>query len=550
MKRLKNVIHGSTVTQSLPRGTHYALTAGVTGDFGGMTHALLRRSRCFHEETGESITILTYNHKNYDDARKDLRARDLLVDGLTLINLFEDMEGWSEEKLNLLSSQLEPTVNLPHVFPVELKDTLEVITPEITIQEYHRKDGSLLCVEKSFINPNTNKKFIVYVDHYRPDSSLLTSEYRNVNVLEENGNPLRHYVLFNRMNKPLGSWPSEGDILRFWLDTLPRDPIAWLIVDSKEAGKIIAHYQRPDVVTMFVTHSTHLVYGRPDRLNFRKYTMERLDNFDAAIFLTETQLKDVGEFLGPGIGNRYAIGNLCNVLSEYPKKKRNKNRGIMIGRLDRGKQTDHGIEAVGKNLDVVNPFNRPHLALYGATEKSKVGEAYGKMLKSKVKTINRKKRIVLLKFLSRFMGDRLGWFFARAVYKIFDKPAFKFHGYKSNARRKYETAGFSMLTSRTEGFGLVVVESMGRGCIPICYDISYGPKDIITDGVNGFLVRQNDKVALAKAVRKVITLSKVESEAMSRAAFDRAQDFNGKNITDKWIETMELALARKLKTLK
>ena len=33
----------------------------------------------------------------------------------------------------------------------------------------------------------------------------------------------------------------------------------------------------------------------------------------------------------------------------------------------------------------------------------------------------------------------------------------------------------------------MLVESMASGCIPIAYDIDYGPSDIITDGVDGFL---------------------------------------------------------------
>ena len=49
-----------------------------------------------------------------------------------------------------------------------------------------------------------------------------------------------------------------------------------------------------------------------------------------------------------------------------------------------------------------------------------------------------------------------------------------------------------LLTSRMEGLPLVLLEAMSVGCIPIAYDMPYGPADIIVDGVNGYLVEAGD----------------------------------------------------------
>ncbi|WP_200914854.1 glycosyltransferase [Arthrobacter sp. Leaf234] len=42
-------------------------------------------------------------------------------------------------------------------------------------------------------------------------------------------------------------------------------------------------------------------------------------------------------------------------------------------------------------------------------------------------------------------------------------------------------ASFTLLTSTTEGLPLVLLEAMSGGCLPIAYDIPYGPADLIED---------------------------------------------------------------------
>src|SRR5699024_10572700 len=77
------------------------------------------------------------------------------------------------------------------------------------------------------------------------------------------------------------------------------------------------------------------------------------------------------------------------------------------------------------------------------------------------------------------------------------------HGYDPQGKQSFAGASFTLLCSKYEGFGLVLVEAMAAGCIPIAYDIDYGPRDIITDGVDGFLVPDGDVEALAAAIRRL-----------------------------------------------
>ena len=61
----------------------------------------------------------------------------------------------------------------------------------------------------------------------------------------------------------------------------------------------------------------------------------------------------------------------------------------------------------------------------------------------------------------------------------------------------------SFLTSRVEGFGLVVMESINAGCPVVSYDVKYGPRDLIQHGKNGLIVEQNNINKLAEAMLEV-----------------------------------------------
>lgn len=63
---------------------------------------------------------------------------------------------------------------------------------------------------------------------------------------------------------------------------------------------------------------------------------------------------------------------------------------------------------------------------------------------------------------------------------------------ENNPKNIYRGARCLIMTSKFEGFGLVLIEAMSRGVPCISFDCPNGPADIIKNGVNGYLVNQND----------------------------------------------------------
>ena len=109
----------------------------------------------------------------------------------------------------------------------------------------------------------------------------------------------------------------------------------------------------------------------------------------------------------------------------------------------------------------------------------------------------------------------------------------KLKGYTTNPSAVYRRAALSLLTSRYEGFGLVVVEALAHGCPVVSYDLKYGPADIIEDGVDGYLVPLGDVDALAR--REVELLGDYATRAaMSQAAQPAATRFSPESFVARW----------------
>jgi poly(glycerol-phosphate) alpha-glucosyltransferase len=464
----------------LPEGHHYAVTWDIPDQYAGMTNSLLHRSRAFVRLAGVEVTIVTYGHRDdYDVVRKRLRDRGAMIDGMHILNVWEDVRTWDDARLREMASTF--TAGPGHAFhPLG-----------------ERGDHSSAL--RHVLRDDENK--IVQIDYFRQDGTLLACDHRRVP-----GEDDQTFIVCDSSGAPLGGWRGIWEFFRVWLDSLPRDPIAWLIVDSKTAANHLTDYQRDDVVKTHLVHGSHLEPDSDRPMGVlrpsRQFVLERLDQWDGVVFLTHQQLEDFDALMGPG-ANRYVIPHGRDVPEEPPNLKRSKYHGVMLTSLNKRKQISHAIKAM-----------------------------------------NRVGRVALRRVTLDVWGE--GPFEERLQKQIAKSGSpVTLRGYSDHAAEEFDAASFSLLTSNNEAFGLVLIESMGHGCIPISYDMPYGPGDIITHGVDGFLVKPDDITGVATEIRRLARATSDELAALREAAYRRALEFNDEHVTEQWATTFEKALASK-----
>ena len=66
-------------------------------------------------------------------------------------------------------------------------------------------------------------------------------------------------------------------------------------------------------------------------------------------------------------------------------------------------------------------------------------------------------------------------------------------GLKTDLTEYYKKAKYFILTSQYEAFPNVLLEAMSFGCIVFSYDCDYGPRNIITDSIDGFLFEDDSE---------------------------------------------------------
>ena len=113
----------------------------------------------------------------------------------------------------------------------------------------------------------------------------------------------------------------------------------------------------------------------------------------------------------------------------------------------------------------------------------------------------------------------------------------------TNMMEHYCNSSVLLLTSLFEPFGLVLPEAMSCGLPVVSFDCPYGPADIITDGVDGFLIKNRDILAFADRVCQLIEDKELRLR-MGQAAVKSAQRYRADVIMPKWKELFE-SLCRK-----
>lgn len=108
------------------------------------------------------------------------------------------------------------------------------------------------------------------------------------------------------------------------------------------------------------------------------------------------------------------------------------------------------------------------------------------------------------------------------------------NGPVDDVRQVYKESSIFVLSSRFEGFGLVLVEAMASGLPVVSFDCPAGPDEIITDGYDGFLAPSGDVKILAQKLMLLMADENLRTR-LSQNACQSAQRYEMDSIAGKWV---------------
>ena len=114
-----------------------------------------------------------------------------------------------------------------------------------------------------------------------------------------------------------------------------------------------------------------------------------------------------------------------------------------------------------------------------------------------------------------------------------DRTHCKLIGPTERIQDEYMSSSLFVMSSRFEGFGMVLVEAMACGLPVVSFDCPCGPKDIIQNKIDGVLVENGNVDKLAEALIMMIQHPE-QRKVMANRAIESVQRFRIDQIAEKW----------------
>ncbi|MDH6532403.1 poly(glycerol-phosphate) alpha-glucosyltransferase [Aurantimicrobium minutum] len=473
----------------LPPSNYVSVAWDIRTESGGLTITLLHRAGIMSQAGAGHVTVLTFdNYAGYAEVEKELRANGRLIGDVSLRNVWDWLR---TESIPARTTGASTAVNAAFS---PLEDTENFETTE--------RAGQVLSRTRYAADNLT----VLQVDHFREDGTLMLSDRRDFRERGVTGG--RRIVLCDSTGAPVKLWKFPNDFYHWLLDRMYGTIPTTYIVDSKTAVGMFVGYRRRNALTVHVIQGAHIERttpeGRPVLYAARQRGIESIAAFDLVATLTKRQRADVTSIVGASpnlvvIPNSVPLPDPTSIQVERPV-----NTGIVVAAFVPRKRVHLALEAVAAAHPGTSDL---HLDVYGEGE-------------------------TRLRVEQQIQASS-----AQDIVTL--------HGYSTTALEQTKTASFILITSETEGTPLVLLEGMAAGCIPIAFDIPYGPSGIIRDRVNGFLIPDGDTASMAAAIAELQAMPAEKVTVMRRAAMASVQSFNDAAVLKLWEKELSSAWKHK-----
>lgn len=465
---------------TLPSGLYLSVADMVRARFGGQTRAHLMRNRFFTQHAGVPTKILTFDAQPVYPLE-----RERLVARGELVPGMELLNQYEYYRENEVPTGPPTADALPPL-------------PELAAADVPHPDGTVYYT--AYRVPETEVDVIR--DYRRPDGTVF---------LRSPGPDVRKHrapwVLTDRLGRPVQSWPNKRGWCHHWLLTLLGEgPRAFVISDSRAAMLPLLPVPDERFHALQLFHNVHMSGDRSWNApvgGTYKAILDQLENLDGLVTLTDRQRADIVQRVGRR-SNLFTVSNPVTLPARPdPLPPRPPAQFTIVSRFEAQKRLDHAVQA---------------FALVVAERPQALLDIYGEgSLRGRVEAL---------------------------VAELGLQDHVRLRGWDPDARDTLWTSSGFLVTSGFEGYPLAILESLARGCPVVSYDVKYGPRDQITDGVDGFLVPDRDQRALADRVIAMVDDPGLVAR-MSTAALATAEQHDYRAFLQRWSEILERVVAAK-----
>lgn len=119
-------------------------------------------------------------------------------------------------------------------------------------------------------------------------------------------------------------------------------------------------------------------------------------------------------------------------------------------------------------------------------------------------------------------------------------------GQVENMQEKFAQTSIFALPSRVEGFPMVLMEAMSQGCACIAYEVGGAIPEMMTNNVDGIIVKDLDIQAFTEGLSKLIENHALR-EDLSANAITSVQRFSPKSFMESWNDLLNQLVNQDLK---